>query len=252
MKKLIAIILALILYSFAGRVFAQIMNIEQERIKTDTTGWEGSAKLSFEYMKNKKELYTGGADVHIQFKTKKSLFLLLTEYNITKSHGEDFENAAVAHLRYNYKIKDWLTAEAFTQVQFNKLLKVQFRWLLGAGPRLKIIKAKSFRMYFGSLYMFEHEVLSDTGIINRNHRLSCYLSFTAKFRDNLSLINTTYYQPRFDYFSDFRISSQTDLKIKISRHFAFQVSYLYYLDKFPAFDVPGETHHFKNSLVFEF
>jgi hypothetical protein len=203
-------------------------------------------------MKNDKELFSGGADIHIQYKTQKSLFLLLTNYDITKSSGTDFENAGIAHFRYNYKIKDWLTAEAFTQAQFNKLLKVKFRWLLGAGPRVKLVKTKPFRMYMGALYMFEYEMLNDTNLINRDHRLSSYLSFTLKIKDNLSIINTTYYQPKFSDFKDYRVSSQTDLKIGITKHFAFVVSYLYYMDKYPAVGVPNETHYFSNSLVFDF
>jgi hypothetical protein len=243
---------ALMLFASRDAVFSQIMNIEQERIKTDTTGWEGKAKLSFVYMKNDKELFSGGAYIHLQYKTKKSLFLLLTDYNVTKTSGEDFENAGVEHFRYNYKIKDWLTAEAFTQAQFNKLLKVKFRWLVGAGPRLKLVQTKPFRMYLGALYMFEYETLDDTNVYNKDHRLSSYLSFTLKLRDNLSIINTTYYQPKFSNFKDYRISSQTNLKIGITKHFAFEVSYIYYIDKFPALGVPNETHYFSNALVFDF
>lgn len=252
MKFRILLFIILFCGSGAHSVIAQIMNIEQERIKTDTTGWEGSAKLSFEYMKNDKELFSGGADIHIQYKTPKSLFLLLTNYDITKSSGTDFENAGTAHFRYNYKIKDWLTTEAFTQAQFNKLLKVKFRWLLGAGPRVRLVKTKPFRMYVAALYMFEHEEIADTSIITNDHRLSSYVSFSLKIKDNLSLINTTYFQPRFNKFSDYRLSSQTDLKIGISKHFSFLLSYLYYLDTFPAVGVPKETHYFSNALVFDF
>ncbi|MEI6764624.1 MAG: DUF481 domain-containing protein [Bacteroidota bacterium] len=231
---------------------AQVMNIEQERIKTDTTGWAGSAKLSAEYTKNGQDLWTGSANVHVQFKTKRSLYLSLTEYNLTKGSGSDFVNAGAQHFRYNYKIKDWFTAEAFTQAQFNKVLKVKIRWLVGAGPRFKVINTKPFRLYAATLYMYEHEELYDTNIVNRNNRLSNYLSFTLKIKDNLSLLHTSYYQPKVNQFSDYRILSQSDLKISISKHFSFLFSYLYTYDTFPAIGVPKETHYFGNSIEVNF
>jgi hypothetical protein len=244
--------LTLIFLFSANLLNAQVMNIEQERIKTDTTGWAGTAQVSFQYVKNEDEVWNAGGHIHIQYKTKKSLYLCLSDYTFSKSDGEDFANAGVQHLRYNYRIKPWLTAEAFTQAQFNKLLNVDFRWLLGAGPRFTLVKTKPFRMYVATLYMYEYEELSDTSIINRDHRLGSYLSFSLKIKDNLSVANTTYYQPRFDRFSDFRLSTQTDMKIGISKHFSFKLSYIYFYDAVPAELVTHYTHSFVNSLSFEF
>ncbi len=237
---------------FSALAQAQVLNIEQERLVTDTTGWAGTADLKFAYFKNKTEFWSAGADLHLQYKTKKSLYLWLTDYSLARSSGESFANSGVQHLRYNYKILDWFTAEAFTQAQFNEVLNVKFRWLLGGGPRFKIVKTKPFRLYGATLYMYEYEELADTSVIHRDHRLSSYLSMTLKIKDNLSLINTTYYQPKFADFSDFRISSQTDLTIKISKHFSFTTSYIYFFDAVPAENVPPETHRVENGLSFEF
>jgi hypothetical protein len=250
MKK---ISLSMIFLAFLSiSISAQVMNIEQERMQTDTTGWAGTAALSFQYLKNKTEFWSAGAKIHFQYKTKKSLYLWLTDYSLAKSSGESFANSGIQHLRYNYKILDWFTAEAFTQAQFNEVLSVKFRWLLGAGPRFKAVKTKPFRMYIGALYMYEYEEIADTAIYHRDHRLSAYVSVTLKIRDNLSLINTTYYQPKFNDFADYRLSSQTDLKIKISKKFYFTTSYLYFHDAVPAENVPAETHALQNTLGFDF
>ena len=244
------LIITLVATAFAAS--AQILNIEQERIKTDTTGWEGSAKISFQFTKTDQVIWTGGAYMHIQYKTKRSLYLSLTEYNLNKCSGSDFVNAGAQHFRYNYKFKDWFIGEMFTQAQFNKVLKVKFRWLLGAGPRLKIFNTKPFIMHIAALYMFEHEQLYGSDVINRNHRISSYISFTLKIHENLSLINMSYFQPKINKFSDFRILSQSDLKISITKHFSFLLSYLYSYDAFPAIGVPKETHYLGNSLAFYF
>jgi putative salt-induced outer membrane protein YdiY len=252
MKIVQIITLSILVVGSVLTASAQILNIEQERIKTDTTGWAGSAKLSFHYSKTDQELLSGGAYMHIQYKTKRSYYLNLTEYNLTKSSGSEYVNAGIQHFRYNYKFNDWFLGETFTQAQFNKILKVKFRWLFAAGPRIKIVETKPFSLYIAALYMYEYEELYDTSVICRYHRLSSYMSSILKLRDNLNLINTNYFQPRIDKFPDYRIFSQTDLKIGINKHFSFLASYIYSYDAFPPFGVPKETHYIGNSLAFDF
>lgn len=244
--------LIMILVASVFTASAQILNIEQERIKTDTAGWAGSAKISFHYTKTDDELWTGGAYAHVQYKTKRNLYLSLTEYNLNKCSGSDFVNSGAQHFRYNYKFNDWFIGELFTQFQFNKVLKVKFRWLLGAGPSVRIVNTKPFVMNVAAAYMYEYEELYGSDIITRNHRISSYVAFTLKMSENLSLINTSYFQPKINKFSDFRILSQSDLKINISKHFSFLLSYLYTYDTFPAIGITKNTYYFGNSFTYEF
>jgi len=231
---------------------AQVVNIEQERLKTDTTGWAGDAKISFQLMKSTKQLTDIGTQLHLQFKTKRSLYLALSDFSFVKAGKDEYANNGFLHLRYNYKINDWYTIEAFTQAQFNKILDVNFRGLLGAGPRFKIIKTKSFRFYAAWMYMYEYEEINDIAKIDRNHRINSYVSLTWKLNKLLSLVNTTYYQPKINQFDDFKISSQTDFKIKISDKFAFSMAYNYYYDSKPPVGVVNTIYSLKNTLSFEF
>jgi len=231
---------------------AQVVNIEQERLKTDTTGWAGSAGVSFQLMKSDDKLTDIETQLHLQYKTKRSLYLALSDFNFVKAGNDEYANNGFQHLRYNYKINDWYTLEAFTQAQFNKILDVNFRGLLGAGPRFKVIKTKSFRLYFAWMYMYEYEEINKVAKINRNHRISSYVSLTWKLNKLLSLVNTTYFQPRINQFNDFKISSQTDFKIKISNRFAFSMAYNYYYDSRPPVGVVNTIYSLKNTLSFEF
>ncbi|MCX6258147.1 MAG: DUF481 domain-containing protein [Bacteroidia bacterium] len=252
MKIFRPFIIIMLLVSSEFNANAQIINIEQERVITDSAGWGGSSKYSFQYTKNGQELWDGTASLHVQYKAGCSLYLSQTEYDLTKSTGSNFVNAGAQHFRFNYQLTDRLTGEIFTQFQFNKILEVKFRWLLGAGPRVNIIKTKPFRLYIAALYMYEHEELYNSDIINHTHRLSSYLSFILKIQKNLSLVNTDYFQPVIRNISDYRILSQTDLKIRITRHFSFLLSYIYTYDAFPAIGVPNDTRFLDNSLIFVF
>jgi hypothetical protein len=246
MKKLFFILLLI-----SCGVHAQVVNIEQERIKNDTTGITGTGQLSFQYLKEKSEVFNIGAGVHLQHKTNKGLVLFITDYVLSKADGANYANAGIQHLRYNYKINNWLAPEVFTQAQFNEILHLNFRWLLGTGPRFTVVKNKSIKIYTGLSYMYEYEEVVNA-VYHRDHRLSSYLSLSYKLGENASIVNTTYYQPLFSNATDYRISSQTDMKIQFAKHFAFKVGYVYFIDTKPAEDVPRETQNFRNTISFSF
>ena len=49
--------------------FAQVINIEDKRIKTDTVGWSGSGELSLYANKNNDMVLSLQTDLHLQYKT---------------------------------------------------------------------------------------------------------------------------------------------------------------------------------------
>lgn len=251
------LIALLVCASISIRVNAQVINIEAQRIKTDTTGWAGSAEADFSIYKNNYVLYNFGSDIHVQFKTKRSLFLLLNNVSFVSvdyPNAEDtpFENAGFQHFRYNYKITDRFVWEAFVQGQYNEPLGITWRFLAGTGPRYKIIGAEEFRLYVAALYMYEKEQNPEYDAPLDTHRMSSYVSFTVAPNDNFSLVSTTYYQPALSDFSDYRISSTTNLKIYLSERFYFKSDYSILFDTAPAEGVDATVYSFDNGVGLEF
>ncbi len=230
---------------------AQILNIEDERIKTDTTGWGGKTRLSLNYQKTDVDFFKSDVFAHLQFKRPAHLYLLLLEHSLSKGDGTEFTNASTQHFRYNYKLNKTVVAEAFVQGQFNKVLHVQYRFLAGAGPRFALIKKDYLRLYLGNIYMYETEYLTD-GIVNRQHRLSNYLSATIQFSKWLSMVHTTYYQPMLAHYHDYRIFSQSALKLSFTKHFRFSFDYKYYFDSHPPAGIVNSTHYVLNGIEFVF
>lgn len=187
---------------------AQIVNIESRRISTDTTGINGHADLNFFANKNKSTLYSLGTEAQIQYKTRKSLFLLLGNINFTSNTVIEFLNDGFLHFRYNYKIVPRIRWEAFTQLQYNRPLLIEQRFLLGTGPRIKLFEANTSRAYLGILAMYENERMLTGEKEQNNARGSTYFSWTLSKEKKISFTGTTYYQPLLTNFSDFRISGQ--------------------------------------------
>ncbi len=233
--------------------FSQIVNIEKERHITDTIGWSGDVNAGGAYIDQDVEIFSIDAGSHVQYKTVKDLFLLLSQFNLIKAGDTNFDQAAYLHFRYNYKASERLRLEAFTQIQYNDIDNIDIRWLTGFGPRWKLMESKSFKLYIASLPMLERERLS-TGIdpTSNTTRLSSYVSFTLKPNEHVTLYSTTYYQPRIVQWEDGRWLNEESFSFAISKRLGMSSSFIFAHDPFPAPGAPTNKTRFKLGLSYDF
>src|SRR5690554_6080427 len=249
MKYLILILF--IALSFQAN--SQILNVESLRKVTDTSGFSGSASLDFSLKKDLNEYFGFQTNIHVQYKMNRNLVLIKNDIEFQKIEGNKFANSGISHLRYNYKIFPRITWEVFVQAQYNKVSKINFRGLLGSGPRFKLSTSDNYNFYVGTLIMLEQEELDD-GVtpLHRDTRGSMYFSFSLYPQKNITLISTTYYQPRLDYFGDYRISTQSSLLIKMFEDLAFKTSYTFIYDRYPAVGIPNSQYNFTSGIAYTF
>ena len=204
---------------------------------------------------NGKKIFGTDAEVHFQYKTSRDLglWLILGNYSFLESGGTTFVRNRFIHLRYNRKINEWLRWEIFGQLQDNLITNIDSRALIGTGPRFKIFKTSSFRLYAASLVMYEREKeLTTPVIIHKDIRSSSYVSFTwTPQNTNLEVISTTFFQPLFRHFSDYRILNQVNLKVKATKHFSLSLRWDYLHDRFPAGDAPRTTYGLSTGATYE-
>ncbi len=239
--------LSLFILSLSG--FSQILNMESYRIKTDTIGWAGKLGLDVSITKNTKSLTRIGTKIHLQYKTAKSLILFLGQYNLLASNAHNLIDKSVAHLRYNYKFTPVISGESFIQAQKNSISKIDLRSLIGSGLRFKLSQSETFRYYIGTTVMYEYEktLIHD---IESYWRWSNYISFSLFPNKTTSIISTTYYQPVFSDFSNFRLSSQNAIYFKIGTHLAFKTGFNYNYDSHPVPSVPKTQYNLSTGLVY--
>jgi hypothetical protein len=230
MKNLLLLFGFLFIYRLTD---AQIVNIEGERYTTDTTGWRGNYNLGFTFGKQKVKYFAFSNTAHVQYKSAKSLYLLLGSVDLLKTSNEEFVNSGFFHFRYNYKIRNWLRWEAFTQIQYNKLNGIRLRYLLGTGPRFKVVQIEKFKTYIGTLYMMEYEVNKDRTQKLLQGRFSGYLSFSFRPIKTVEIVSTTYYQPKFEDMKDYRISTDNSLSFRFHKLLSFGINYRLNFDSRP-------------------
>ena len=243
----------LIFLLFTAVSQAQILNAESLRKVTDTSGWSGSATVDFALARNVNDIISLGSDIHVQYKMNKHLLLLKNKLVFRKLNDNDFSNFGITHVRYNYKMATRWRWEGFVQGQYNRVNLIDFRGLIGTGPRYKITTSEKYKFYMGNLLMFEYEKVGDGITPNqKDFRLSSYLSFSLYPTEDLSIVSTTYYQPQVDLWSDYRISSETSVVFTLYKNLKFNTTYLFVYDAFPAIGIRNSQYRLSTGLTYTF
>ena len=233
---------------------AQVVNIESERIQSDTSGWFGNIGGNLSFSSNVKTVFVFDASAQVEYKKNKDLLLMLGSYGFVSGDEEAFFNNAFVHFRYNRKIGKVLRWEVFTQVQFNKISKIDFRYLLGTGPRFKLLDTNPLRVYAATLAMYEYE--EDDTTENPYHndiRSSSYVTFTlVPKKEVISIVSTTYYQPLYNDLNDFRILTQESLVFNVSKKFIIEPKFSYLYDNRPVSGVPKVNYTFSTTFKYTF
>jgi hypothetical protein len=239
---------------FVSPIRAQIVNTESARMQSDTVGWLGSVGAAFCLTQNTEKIFQVNLEAHLQYKTSndRGLWLILGNNGFLKIADSKFIADDLLHVRYNRKVNEWMRWEVFGQYQNNMITQIDSRMLIGTGPRFKLVKNKSFRLYAASLFMYEREKEKTNPVVKHSDlRNSSYISFTYLPKENIELISTTYFQPLLKQFRDFRILNQITLGVKATQHFSLEVKWNYLHDRFPAGDAPRTTYLFATGLKYE-
>lgn len=232
---------------------AQIVNIEALRVKNDSSRWSGLENFSFSLVKNTSQLVTINNQLALQYLKGKHTALFLSDVNFSFTDNSDFERGGFGHLRYGYTLHERLTLEAFGQYQVNIPLRIEERILVGVGPRFGFVNKEKHQFFLGTLVMYEHDQELDSTLHN-DARGSAYLAYTFKNEGAFAFSIITYYQPRLNYFEDYRLSMQSSLKFKIWKNFMFSVDGGLAYDAFPAAgsDIPNLTYKLTNGFSYSF
>jgi hypothetical protein len=246
-------IVAFFIIGFSFTATSQILNAESLRRVTDTSGFSGSTSLAFSLKRDINDYLSFSSNIHIQYKMNKHLVLLKNDIQLQNIEGNKFENSGITHLRYNYRFHPRIAWEIFAQAQYNKVSKIEFRGLLGTGPRFKLTTSEKYKFYFGTHIMYEHEELSD-GVtpIQRDFRSSSYLSLSLYPTKTITFVSTTYFQPKLSDLGDYRFSSQSSLVIDLINNLAFSTTYTFSYDETPAIGIPNSQYNFESGFVYSF
>lgn len=246
-------VITLILIGIASDTIAQIVNIEKERLRNqDSARLAGKFAATAQLIENKGLSIFADFNPHIQFKKNRHIILLIGQWEYLSALSNTVNHGGYAHLRYNYRLKPLLKWEVFSQLQYNRIWNMPWRYLAGTGPRLKCIDQEAMQVYLGPLYLFEWQ-RSQLDEINRYmHRLSAYISWNMHWKALLRFAGTVYYQPRLNQWMDYRISGQTELQLNLSKHFSLEQKTTWIFDETGFIGIPRKNYRLSLGFAYRF
>jgi hypothetical protein len=202
----------IVILSFFNSIFPQV-NTERFREDEDSVGFSG-------YIDLEGILATGNTDFQLislgsrlNYNWGDDYTFIIADGGYGWENGNAFVDQIFAHLRHVITTGNLLQIEMFTQFDNNKKRLLLARKLLGGGLRFRILKTDHFKFRLGTAYMFETErydlpVNSVHPQTTSLHRFTSYVTFKYQLNKLLSFISTTYYQPRFKDFNDYKLFSE--------------------------------------------
>ncbi len=222
------------------------VNAEALRPAPLRAGWQGAIDASFALSRGNIEVVDVGGAARLLYqslfpqseaeKAAKALSWVHHRAVLTASGrfatraGDPFVSQGFVHARWNGMWHPRVGTDLFAQYQFNEFLRLQARFVGGAGGRFELVHSEPLMLWAGAAYMLEYERIDvEEGAPDSPevlaHRLTSYLTArVVAFGGRLLVQNTTYVQPRFDVPSDVRVLEELEVQAKVTDAFSLGVA----------------------------
>jgi len=195
------------------------------------------------------ELLDINADGMFGYRDSKYWLRLVGGSTFFKQDGVKSLDNNYGQLRYSRYLgtnRHW-QSYSFAQFQKNYTLILKERGIVGTGVRRSFPFKDTGHFALGGGVMWEYELLDrsrlneNEAIVHRNWRFTSVLVFRKALGENVSILNTAYFQPKVSDLSDIRALEELSLLTRLTEHFQFDVTFYWRTDsKPPAAIVPSD------------
>lgn len=249
------VFLSLLLSSFSISQ-AQIVSLSEPRTKNPKSGLQGDVQLTFNYTENSNKVLQNGTKLNLQYNDSLSTYLFYSDLRLSRTNGVNDLNSGRFGTIYNYKAEDRvISAEGIVQYQYDGNKKLKHRFILGGGPRWKMVDKKGLKLsivaytiYFNEKYQKNDVVFSEKS----QAKFSTMLSFSTNLSKSMSLKHNTYYEPDYATPSDYRIESQTTFQAKFNKKFSYKIYVQCNYVSVPPTNVDNFDYRIQNALSYSF
>lgn len=265
MKNLLFAIIFLILSSPSLK--GQLLNVDTHEIYTDTAKYiTGSIGLKFHL--DNKNATVDKKNSFIVFENKNDLvfvglknnYLISSHIRYFNSSGGTFISSGQAHGRANLSKMRKVSYEIFSQAFYDRNRFLDYRFLLGAGIRIRIASTENLGLFVGSELMYEHEKWDNPEnetqyIIKDLPKFGFYANFRKKISDVSTFRILLIYQTGFDPDPGLlrnRLSIDAQFDIQIFRRLYFTVKFVGSYEDEPIYPINKYVYSFENGLAFKF
>lgn len=210
----------LALFLWAGTATA-IVNIEGQRHHDNAPeGLSGSIGITVDGASGNTDKNNIGIKGRAQWQHTHVTELLLFSQNYGEANNRRNTNKAFLHARHIEQLNPQKAVECFAQVEKNEFSRLSIRSLLGFGMRFTLSEDLSQGTHLGLGAFYSREALeAKTGLTDNGRtelgRFNTYIAHHQTINEHLSLSSTTYYQPAIEDTSDYRLTEEASLSVKL-------------------------------------
>lgn len=239
-------------------VIAQV-NTEKLRVEAKE-GFSGNLSLGYGMAMGNSEYLSFTPAARIDYNTTRYSSFIAASYNrkqsaLKKDRASLLVHKGFAHVRTARNFSSFFSWELFGQWEFNAFINLERRLLGGTGARMNLLSSfpgVPVRLLLGMGGMYEQEVY-DTEADKALVRSTNYITFSWNFSRQGSLHTTAYYQVAVTNPGDFRILSDSGLRLKLAAWLVFGTSVGIRYDNDPIAGVAKKYDlEMNNDLTIEF
>lgn len=198
-----------------------ILNVERLQAG-DREGAYGALTASGSFSAGNTDVVQLGGAVGTGFRGERHWPRLFAGGEILRSGSGRIVDNRFVHARYGYLFTPRIRSFHFVQLQSNRNLLVERRWLVGSGVRLAFPVSEGLTLEAGTGPMLEDETLNADRLPPgasdhaRVVRLASLAVVRWRIGDDLELLNVVYHQPVVDDLGDFRLLDDLTLAVRVA------------------------------------
>jgi len=257
-RALLSILAIATALTLTERAEAQIVNTQPLVAGVSDDGFDGELRASVDWRTGNIELFRAIGSFLVRYREGPHTFIWSNRGDWGTQGGNVFIASLFTHFRYQARFSELITWEVYGQASTSRFQRLTLRILGGTGPRWNVLSGDKGHLHIGTAYMAEQEQLRvgdfpDSGRKTLSHRLSVYFSGRLVLSPILTLVHTTFVQPRLDaFFSNARVFSDTNLSAKLTDELALTIGALIAYSSHPAVGVAKLDTTFTFGLAWGF
>lgn len=258
MRYNICILLVAISFTFTHSLFSQtIVNTEKLAAQTEK-GLNAGLEFNFDFEQGNSDLIELDGKTLLGYGGDMQSIKFMTGVRYLSEDNNELIYRNFIHLRHNYYLTKNIRSFTFYQLQKNNSLLMKRRQLYGTGLRKELTVADSLKIDAGSGLMYEIEKLSHPDTINNEkayqtvYRMANIISLTYQTESNIFILNTIYFQPDIQDFSDFRFFNELSISFTINKYMKLNVSSVWRHDSRPPLNLKRNDFNIQTGIVMKF
>ena len=234
----------------------QILNFEKFRPNVDTSNiWKSSFSAGFDLKKKAIRSLDLRSQMGTYYISEKHSYFLLGDIGLTRVDNENIFQQGYLHYRTVLNRRKKIAYEPFIQFQYDLGKGLKRRHLFGGNIRINFYNDSTISLSMGTGAFYENENWVDTDentFLNSNFKSNNYISVNWIINEWANFFLTSYYQAPFDNFLSPRLILESNLQMKFTENFAYDVRFETNVDRTPVVEAGRLTYLLSSGFRYSF